>query len=106
MNRHQKMPSIGQILVGFDWDERKFIAHEFQDYGYRLAQQLEDLEHKALYIKLAKSVPRRLLEEALCFVKASVQARNPARLFMWKLKQLRGNEAERTGFLSREEKSG
>ena len=90
VGKDKQMEPIGQLLKGFDWDERKYIAHEFQDYGYRLAQQLSDLKHKALYIKLAKSTPRHLLEEALRFVKEANTVRQPGRLFMWKLKQLRG----------------
>lgn len=92
---NKKMQSIGRILADFDWDQRKYIAHEFQDYGYRLAQQLSDLPHRALYIRLAKKEPRRLLEEALRFVKEANEVRNSAKLFMWKLKQLRKEQTKR-----------
>ena len=83
------MKSIKSILGDFDWDKKKYISHEFQDYGYRLAQQLGDLKHKALYIKLAKELPRQLLEEARNFVKDASEVRNPGKLFMWKLTELR-----------------
>ena len=86
---HQGMKSLKSILKHFDWDEKKYISREFQDYGYRLAEQLHDLKHKALYIKLAKEVPRQLLEEALSFVNSASEVKSRARLFMWKLKQLR-----------------
>ena len=33
-------------------DKGGYITQEFQDYGYRLAIELDDLEHKALYIKI------------------------------------------------------
>jgi hypothetical protein len=89
------MQSVGDILNRFDWDEKKFISREFQDYGYRLAEELNDLEHKALYIKLAKELPRPLLEEARNFVKDAYAVKNPARLFMWKLKELKGRKNER-----------
>ena len=69
-------------------DKGGYITQEFQDYGYRLSVELNDEKHKALYIKLAKTVDRNLLEKSLSFVKDS-GARSPARLFMWKLKQLR-----------------
>ena len=69
--------------------EKKFISHEFQDYGYRLAQELGDLKNKSLYIKFSKTLPRRLLENARVFVKDAVAARSKPRLFMWKLKELR-----------------
>ena len=83
------MQSVGDILAKFDWDQKKYISREFQDYGYRLAEQLHDLKHKALYIKLAKETPRHLLEEALSFVKNASKVKSRARLFMWKLKELR-----------------
>ena len=40
--------SIKDILSSFNWNEDKYISQEFQDYGYHLAEQLNDLEHKAL----------------------------------------------------------
>jgi len=81
--------SIKKILSSFDPTKDKYISREFQDYGYRLAEELNDLEHKALYIKLAKETPRFLLEKARNFVKDAYQVKNPARLFMWKLKELK-----------------
>lgn len=81
--------SIRDVLSGFDWDKDKYISREFQDYGYRLAEELNDLKHKALYIKLAKELPRAMLEEARNFVKDAKNVKNPARLFMWKLTELR-----------------
>lgn len=81
--------AIGDVLKDFDWDEKKYISREFQDYGYRLAEELNDLKHKALYIKLAKELPRAILEEARSFVKDASNVKNPARLFMWKLTELR-----------------
>lgn len=69
-------------------DPKKYITREFQDYGYRLAVDLGDLLHKALYIKLAKEIDRRILEEARQFAVDS-NARNRAALFMWKVKELK-----------------
>jgi len=89
-NDGQKGPqSIKDILSSFNWEEDKYISREFQDYGYHLAEELQDLEHKALYIKLAKESSRALLEKARNFVKGVYQVKNPARLFMWKLKELK-----------------
>ena len=70
-------------------DKDKFISAEFQKYGYDLAVELDDLSHKALYIKLAKTTPRNLLESAKSFVKDADNARSKGRLFMWKLKELK-----------------
>lgn len=88
----QKPQSVGQILSKFNPLEDKFISREFQAYGIYLAEQLGDWRHRALYIKLAKSQPRALLEKALSFVKDAHNAKSRARLFMWKLKELKGDE--------------
>jgi hypothetical protein len=84
----QGLEPVNQILKRFDPLSAKYISREFQDYGYRLAEELGDLKHKALYIKLAKETPRILLEEAKNFVKDAAHVRNCARLFMWKLNEL------------------
>lgn len=91
------MQLIGDILKDFDWDKKKYISREFQDYGYRLAEELNDLEHKALYIKLAKELPRRILEEARNFVKSAYGTRNQAKLFMWRLGQLKKEQKQKKG---------
>ena len=82
------MKSIRQILNERKETRGKFSKHEFQVYGYRLAEQLGDLRHKSLYMKLAKEEDRQLLEKAMDFVKDS-HPRNKGKLFMWKLKELR-----------------
>lgn len=66
----------------------KHIAHEFQSFGCHLAEVLADKQHTSLYIKLAKTLPRGILERALSFVIDST-ADNKAKLFMWKLQQLK-----------------
>lgn len=81
------MKSLRDILKDTEIGS-KYLKYEFQDFGLRLAEELKDLKHKSLYIKLAKEVKREVLEEALNFIKGS-RAKNKARLFMWKLKQLR-----------------
>jgi hypothetical protein len=72
-----------------------YIHHEFQDYGYQLAEKLNDLSHKAIYIKLAKTYPRALLERVYMFVSDYPNAKNKGKLFMWKLKQIR-TESEKS----------
>lgn len=69
-------------------DKGGYITQEFQDFGYRLAVELNDLAHKSLYIKMAKQEERWLLEKALSFV-ADSNARSKARLFMWKIRELK-----------------
>lgn len=85
----QNFKSISDILSGFDSLKDKYISREFQKYGYDLAVELGDLEHKALYIKLAKETPRKILEQARNFVKDAGRVKSRARLFMWKLSELR-----------------
>jgi len=93
LDKDKKRPkSLGQLLKSYNLDDKgKYITQEFQDYGYRLAKELGDEKHKALYIKLAKEAPRAILEKARLFVKDAYNVRNKARLFMWKLKELRSN---------------
>ena len=74
-------------------DKGGYITQEFQDFGYRLAVSLNDLKHKSLYMRLAKQVPRPVLEHALSFVTDAPKARSKAKLFMWKLRELRGDKA-------------
>ena len=86
------MKSIKEILEGRG-TQKRYITREFQHYGYRLAEGLDDLEHKSLYIKLAKEENRELLQKAWDFVKDS-RAKSKGRLFMWKLKKLRDGKED------------
>ena len=81
--------TISDVLDKYQIDEDKYISREFQQYGYDLAEELGDLEHKALYIKLAKTTPRGLLESARGFVKDANNVNSRGKLFMWKLHQLK-----------------
>ena len=83
------MTSVGDILTRFNPVEDKYISREFQAYGIYLAEELDDYKHRSLYIRLAKTIHRAILEEALSFVKDAHHAKSRARLFMWKLKELR-----------------
>lgn len=82
------MKSVQQILKNYNPQEDKYISREFQSYGIHLAEELDDYKHRALYIKLAKTIHRSILEKALSFVSDS-NADNKGALFMWKIKQLR-----------------
>lgn len=82
------MQKVSQILKKFNPIEDKYISREFQTFGIYLSEQLDDYKHKALYIKLAKTTHRSILEKALSFVVDS-NARNKGALFMWKLKELK-----------------
>ena len=82
------MRDIKSILQSFNPLEDKYVSREYQSYGVHLAEKLEDSAHKSLYIKLAKDLPRPVLEEVLRFVVDS-GARRKGALFMWKLKEMK-----------------
>jgi len=67
----------------------KYISREFQAFGCHMATVLADQAHTSLYIKLAKTYPRALLEQALAFVSDAESARSKPKLFMWKLNLLK-----------------
>lgn len=93
------MQKIGDIVNSsggvnkykFD-DTDKYVSREFQKYAYDLAVELNDLSHKSLYMKLAKTTPRGMMETARSFVKDAANARSKGRLFMWKLKELKNKK--------------
>lgn len=89
------LQSLGQALKDYDLSRKKYITREFQDYGYRLACYLDDVKNKSLYIKLAKELPRKILEETLTFIKDASNVRSKAKLFMWKLKELKTQISKR-----------
>ena len=84
------MKSIAKVIDEVKRKDRpKNIAYEFQAYGVYLAETLNDTKHYSLYIKLAKEVDRKILEEALNFTKGYYGAKSKAKVFMWRLKQLK-----------------
>jgi DNA-3-methyladenine glycosylase len=93
---------IGDVLKRFDKEKDKYISKEFQKYGYDLAQELGDLAHKSLYIKLAKEEPRPLLERIKHQVLETGKGSNLGGLFMWKLEQAHWRDKLTKGRLPRE----
>ena len=83
------MKSISEIIEKKKKEPDKRNTYEFQAYGNKLAEEFDDIKHRALYIKLAKSEPRYLLEMAREYVKASEKAHTKGRLFMWKLTHIK-----------------
>lgn len=84
------MKSISKIIGETKFKDRpKNLSKEFQVYGVYLAESLDDTKHYSLYIKMAKELDRKILEEALNFTKGYYQAKNKAKVFMWRLKQLK-----------------
>ena len=89
------MKSLAKILQETKNPQRPKNLHtEFQHYGVWLCEQLGDIKHYSLYIKFAKDIDRSILEEALTFTKDYTQAKSKARIFMWRLKQLRKEKVE------------
>lgn len=87
------MQKIGKILDNFNPVADKYISREFQSFGIYMSEELNDYKHKSLYIKLAKTTNRALLERALSYCKdARTDTPNKGALFMWKLKQLKDAE--------------
>lgn len=84
---------IGDLFAEYEVTQNKYISQEFQDFGYQLAVKLNDLSHKSLYMKMAKEVDRSILEQALSFVTDADSAKSKARLFMWKVNQLKQKSA-------------
>lgn len=84
------MKRLGQIIDEVKNPHRpKNLHKEFQVYGVYLAETLGDTKHYSLYIKLAKQYPRGILEEALNFAKDYPSAKSKAKIFMWKMGQLK-----------------
>lgn len=95
-NTNNQPTLLKDILAKYEnRTDGKYISQEFQDYGYRLAIDLDDLRHKSLYIKMAKTVPRDILEQARSFVVDAEHAKSKGRLFMWKVGELRKAEKSR-----------
>jgi len=74
---------------------QKYVKQEFQAYGLELAKELGDWKNKSLYLRLAKTTPREILEKARYFVKDQTKGtiKTPYKLFMWKLKELKNNKS-------------
>jgi len=87
------MQSIKSVLTKFNPTTDKYVSRDFQEFGLRLADQLDDYKHRSLYIKLAKTVHQSILEQALSFVMDST-AKNKGALFMWKLKELKSQNSK------------
>ena len=89
----RKILTAKEILLKSNVLERiqsgnKYVSEEFQDFGLRLASRLSDSKHKALYINLAKKLPRGILDHAVQFALDYPKINARAKMFMWKLNEL------------------
>jgi hypothetical protein len=83
------MKSISEVIKEKSIKPDRHNSKEFQAYGNMLAEELGDIKHRALYIKMAKTENRGLVEAARSYVKDANNATTKGRLFMWKLSQLK-----------------
>jgi hypothetical protein len=95
------LSSMGELLADRQPQIRKTLTrsergyrHEFQVFGDRLTQELDDEKRRGLYMRLAKNESRTLLEQALFFVH-DANAKKKAALFMWKLGQLKQGKSRK-----------
>lgn len=80
-------------ILDEDEDKNKKIRHpknEFQAFAYKLSKDFNDDKNLKIYMRLAKTVERSLMERAYSFAIDS-NSDQKGRLFLWKLKQLRNN---------------
>lgn len=82
------MKKISDVLVNFNPTKDKYISRDFQAFGIYLAEEMEDYKNRGMWIRLAKTNHRSILEKALSFVKDS-NADNKIALFLWKMKQIK-----------------
>ena len=88
------MQSVGKILKNFNPTKDKYISRDFQAFGIYLSEEMDDYKNRGMWIRLAKTNHRAILERALSFVKDST-VDNRIALFLWKMKQLK-NEKNNT----------
>ncbi len=103
------MKSIKEILIekAKTNPKARYNRHEYQAYGNMLAEELKDEDHRSLYIKFAKTINRGLLDAARDFIKntGKLKSGSKARLFMWKLKDLRLKQKEKEDAQKLEQKT-
>ena len=86
---------ISKVKQKLDNPDRN-VSQEFQIFGYELAQKLSDLAHKSLYIKLAKTEDRNLLNKALSLVEDYPNPQSKGKLFMYFMTKLKKEKNDRT----------
>jgi hypothetical protein len=92
--KSQQISLIGDQLAKFKetLDKRKkYVKNEYQAYGLELAKELDDWKNRSLYIRLSKTMDRKILETARYFIKDQNPntIETPYKLFMWKIKEIR-----------------
>ena len=86
------MKKVSEVIKNKKLKKDHRNKYEFQAYGNRLAEELNDAKHRTLYIKLAKTTPRALLEEARAYAVDAKDTTTRGKFFMWKLTQLKSKK--------------
>ncbi len=66
---------------------QKYVKYPYQELGLLMAEKLGEWQKRSFYIKLARDEDRQLLEKA--FTYALYTSTNRARVFLWKLEELK-----------------
>jgi hypothetical protein len=82
------MKKVSDVLKNFNPTKDKYISRDFQAFGIYLAEEMEDYKNRGMWIRLAKTNHRSILEKTLSFVK-DANADNKIALFLWKMKQIK-----------------
>jgi hypothetical protein len=90
------MKSLSEIATKIQVKKDHRNQYEYQAYGNRLAEELADPTKRALYIKLAKSTERSLLETARLFALSNEKSNTKGKIFMWKLTELKKKKNEQS----------
>ena len=88
------MKDIAEILKKKQLNRDFRNSYEFQAYGNRLAEEMGEPNRRGMYLKLAKTVDRSILEQAREYVMGQEHISTKGKLFMWKVKQLREKKKE------------
>ncbi len=67
---------------------KRHAAHEFQAFAYKIAADFNDVENLRIYLSVLKNVDRLIVEKAYSYTIDS-KSDNKAKVFFWKIKQLR-----------------
>ncbi len=87
-SRYLKKDASGETVSAMEVN--KYVSTPEQERALQLCEILDDKSHKELYLSLCKRTRKEIIDEALSFV-IDAQARSKAKLFSWKIKQIRQN---------------
>lgn len=86
VSRYLKKDATGEISSAVAIN--KYVSTPEQERALELCEKLDDKKHKELYLSLCKRTRKEIIDEAVSFV-IDAHARSKAKLFSWKIKQIR-----------------